>query len=159
MNFADTNWLEAMFFDLTGDKKSRRNVVDRFMRQNPGQLGLSHLVYLEARNVFSRISGENEPLEWVQLQAGLNGLFYLDPMNWDLLRRETFELFGKYSSKATLGTFDVALLASAKLAGATRLLTFDQTLKALAVAEGLEVFPDLNEAGKLLLSRLRVREK
>lgn len=159
MNFADTNWLEAMFFDLTGDKKSRRNVVDRFMRQSSGQLGLSHLVYLEARNVFSRISGENEPLEWVQLQAGLNGLFYLDPMNWDRLRRETFELFEKYSSRATLGTFDVALLASAKLAGATRLLTFDQTLKALAVAEGLDVFPDLNEVGKLLLSQLRVREK
>lgn len=154
MNFEDTNWLEAMFFNLAGDKKSRRGTVDRFMRQNPGQLGLSHLVYLEARNVFSRVSGEAEPPEWNQLQDGLNGLFYLDPMNWDLLRRDAFALFAKYSSKITLGTFDVALLASAKLAGATRLLSFDQTLKALAVAEGLKVFPELNEAGKTLLARL-----
>src|SRR4051794_14083775 len=122
MNFADTNWLEAMFFDLTGDKKSRRTIVNRFMRQNSGQLGLSHLVYLEARNVFSRVSGEAEPLEWNQLQEGLTGLFYLDPMNWDLLRRETFLLFAKYSPKTVLGSFDLALLASAKLAGATRLL-------------------------------------
>ena len=155
MNFADTNWLEAMFFNLAGDKKSRRRIVDRFMRQNPGQLGLSHLVYLEARNVFSRVSGESDPPEWNQLREGLSGLFYLDPMNWDLLRRDAFALFARYSPKVTLGTFDLTLLASAKLAGATRLLSFDQTLKALAVAEGLDVFPDLNEAGKSLLARLK----
>ena len=155
MNFADTNWLEAMFFELTGDMKSRRTTVDRFLRQNPGQLGLSHLVYLEARNVFSRVSGEAEPVEWKELQAGLNGQFYLDPMNWELLRRDAFALFAKYSPKATVGTFDLALLASAKLAGATRMLSFDQTLKAVAVAEGLEVFPELDVAGKTLLARLR----
>ena len=155
MNFADSNWLEAMFFNLADDKKSRRGTVDRFMRQNPGQLGLSHVVYLEARNVFSRVSGEAEPPEWKQLREGLNGQFYLDPMNWDLLRRDAFALVAKYSPKATLGAFDLALLASAKLAGATRLLSFDQTLKALAVAEGLEVFPELNEAGKKLLARLK----
>lgn len=155
MNFADTNWLEAMFFELTGDLKSRRATVDRFLRQNPGQLGLSHLVYLEARNVFSPGQREAEPPEWRELQAGLNGQFYLDPMNWELLRRDAFALFAKYSPKATVGTFDLALLASAKLAGATRLLSFDQTLKALALAEGLRVFPELNEAGKILLAQLR----
>ncbi len=154
MNFADTNWLEAMFFDLADDKKSRRGTVDRFMRQNPGQLGLSHLVYLETRNVFSRVSGEAEPPEWNQLQERLSGLFYLDPMNWDMLRRDAFALFAKYSPKATVGTFDLTLLASAKLAGATRLLSFDHTLKAVAVAEGLEIFPELNEAGKTLLAKL-----
>ena len=55
----------------------------------------------------------------------------------------------------TLGSFDLAVLASAKLAGATRLLSFDQPLKAVAVAEGLEVFPGLNEVGKTLLARLK----
>jgi len=76
-------------------------------------------------------------------------------MNWDLLRRDAFAVFAKYSPKATLGTFDLALVASVKLAGATRLLSFDQTLKAVAVAEGLEVFPELNETGKALLARLK----
>ena len=90
MNFADTNWLEAMFFNLTdADKKSRPATVQRFSRQHGGQIGLSHIVYLEARNVFARISGEAEPNEWTQLQQGLTGRFYLDPMNWDYLRRDT----------------------------------------------------------------------
>ncbi len=69
MNFADTNWLEAMFFDLTdADKQSRPDIVRRFLRHHGGPIGLSHLVYLEARNVFSRVSGEAEPKEWRQFQ-------------------------------------------------------------------------------------------
>ena len=100
MNFADTNWLEAMFFQLTdADKASRGATVERFMRKQGGQLGLSHVVYLEARNVFSRVAGEAEPEEWRQLEQGFGGRFYLDPMNWDLLRRETFRLIAKYAHK------------------------------------------------------------
>lgn len=152
MNFADTNWLEAMFFDAGS---SRRAIVNRFMRQASGQLALSHIVYLEARNVFSRVTGEADPAEWRELNEGLSGRFYLDPMNWDLLRREAFDLFARYSPRHTIGTFDMTLLASAKLAGATRLLSFDTTLKAVAVAEGLKVFPELDSEGKAILSRLR----
>jgi predicted nucleic acid-binding protein len=156
VNFADTNWLEAMFFNLTNtDKNSRPATVRRFLRQHGGQIVLSHLVYLEARNVFTRISGEAEPEEWTQLQQDLTGRFYLDPMNWDYLRRDTFELIARYGHKETLGTFDLALLASAKLSGATRLLSFDNLLKAVAVAEGLDVFPPLDFAGKQLLAKLK----
>jgi predicted nucleic acid-binding protein len=156
VNFADTNWLEAMFFaSELREKQARRAIVDRLLRQHGGQIGLSHIVYLEARNIFSRVSGESEPEEWGQLQAGLNGRFYLDPMNWEFLRRDTFALVAKYAHKATLGTFDLALLASAKLAGATRLLSFDDTLKAMALAEGLPVFPELGPQGKTLLAQLR----
>lgn len=129
--------------------------MQRFLRQHGGPIGLSHLVYLEARNVFSRISGEAEPEEWRRLQEELNGRFYLDPMNWDYLRRDAFELIARYSHRATLGTFDLALLASAKLAGATRMLSFDQTLKAVAAAEGLDVFPPLALAGQQLLAKLQ----
>jgi hypothetical protein len=50
---------------------------------------------------------------------------------------------------------DVAILASAKLSGATRLLSFDQTLKALAMAEGLEVFPPLDAQGRQVLAKLK----
>ena len=32
---------------------------------------------------------------------------------------------------------------------------FDQTLKAVAVAEGMEVFPPLDSAGKQLLAKLK----
>ena len=85
----------------------------------------------------------------------MNGRFYLDPMNWDFLRRDTFALVAKYAHKTTLGTFDLALLASAELAGATRLLSFDDALKAVAAAEGLPVFPELGPEGKKLLAQLR----
>jgi hypothetical protein len=47
------------------------------------------------------------------------------------------------------------VLASARLSGATRLLSFDERLKAIAVAEKLEVFPQLGRAGKDVLSELR----
>ena len=156
MNFADTNWIEAMFFNLTdADKKSRSAIVQRYLRRERGPIGLSHLVYLEARNVFTRTSGEAEPKEWSQLRQDLNGRFYLDPMNWEFLRRDTFDLIARYGHKATLGTFHLALLASARLSGATRFLSFDQTLKAVAVAEGLDVFPALNSTGQQLLAKLK----
>ena len=155
MNFADTNWLAAMFFKFAGAHKNRPAIVERFLRQHPGQIGLSHLVFLEAANVFRRNAGEAEPGEWNELLEGLNGRFYLDPMNWDLLRRESLVLFRRYSHKATVGTFDAAILASAKLAGAKRILYFDETLKALAAAENLEVFPELGTEGKKIHAALR----
>ena len=156
MNFADTNWLEAMFFQLNDpDKRFRCATVNRFLRGQSGQIGLSHIVYLEARNVFSRVSGEAEPAEWLNLQEELNRRFYLDPMNWDFLRRDTFELFSKYAPKGVVRTLDMAVVASARLAGGTKVLSFDRTVKAVAVAEGMEVFPELDLEGKALLAKLR----
>ncbi len=155
MNFADTNWLEAMFFELDGPQKNRRGIVEKFMRNHGGQLGISHIVYLEARNVFSRVAKDKNPPEWDELNDGLAGKFYLDPMNWDLLRREAFALFEKYSHKATVGTFDMAILASAKLAGATRMLSFDGNLRIVSAAEGLAVFPELDATEKADAAKLK----
>jgi hypothetical protein len=76
-------------------------------------------------------------------------------MNWDLLRRECTRIFAKYAWKTKLGTFDVAIVASAILAGAVRFLSFDATARALAAAEGLEVFPALDVAGERLVSLLK----
>jgi predicted nucleic acid-binding protein len=158
MNFADTNWLEALYFDAESDEQeSRTGTVERFMRKHGGQLCISHLVYLEARNVFSRNAREAEPEEWQRLVSDLNSLLYLDPMNWEFLRRDAFTLFARYSPKIKVGTFDMAVLASANLSGATRLLSFDETLKVVAVAEGLSVFPPLAETGKRILSQIRAR--
>jgi predicted nucleic acid-binding protein len=154
MNFADTNWLEAMFLHAD-EGRSRRTIVERFHRKNPGIIGLSQIVLLEARNVFSRVTGLANPPEWEELQSGFSGQFYLDAMNWDFVRRESYRLFEKYSPHAMFGSLDAALLASALLAGATRLLSFDERLKAFAVAEGLQVFPVLEGEGRAFLARLR----
>lgn len=156
MNFADTNWLEALYFESPDPQQRKREAtVQRFMRRHGGQLAVSHIVYLEARNVFSRTAGESDPEEWRRLLADFNGLLYLDPMNWDFLRRDAFTLFSKYSRRATVGTLDVAILASAKLSGATRLLSFDRTLKVLSTAEGLDVYPPLDATAKQLLAKLK----
>jgi predicted nucleic acid-binding protein len=142
MNFADTNWLEALYFESPdAEQQAREATVQRFMRKHGGQLGISQIVYLEARNVFSRTAKEAEPAEWRRFVADFNGLICLDPLNLDFLRRDAFALFARYSHRVTLGTWDVAILASTKLSGAKRLLSFDETLKGLALAEGLDVFP------------------
>jgi predicted nucleic acid-binding protein len=160
VNFADTNWLVSVYIEpQPGDREAlkRRLIVERFMRRLGGQLIISHVVLLEARNVISRVTGEREPREWQNLQADFGGRLYVDPMNWDLLRRECDRLFSKYAWKTPVGTFDTAVIASLKLAGATRLLSFDSTAKALAAAESIEVYPPLDPPEKQLLSRLKQR--
>lgn len=159
MNFADTNWLEALYFESPdAEQQSREATAQRFMRKQGGQLAISQLVYFEARNVFSRTAQEPEPEEWRRFLGDFNSLIYLDPLNWDFVRRDAFELFARYAHRTALGSMDVAILASARLSGATRVLTFDETLKALATAEGIEVFPALTSEGKSILTKLtRVR--
>ncbi len=157
MNFADTNWLAVVYFaSLPGKPKhaSNRKTVERFMRLHGGKLVLSHIVLLEARNIFSRLTNESEPEEWTELQSDFNGKLYVDPMNWHLLRRETESLFTRYSCKESIGSLDALIVASAKLAGATRFLSFDSLAAALASAEGIEAFPPLNSEGKRFLRNL-----
>ena len=157
MNFADTNWLTSVYIEPDpgdGGAVRRRKIVESFMRRHGGQLVVSRLVLLEARNIFSRVTGEQEPREWQMLEADFDGRIYVDPMNWDLLRRESTALFSKYAWKASLGTFDTAIVASVKLAGGTRFLSFDATAKALATVEGVEVHPPLGTTEKQLVSLL-----
>ncbi|HEY5910754.1 MAG TPA: PIN domain-containing protein [Verrucomicrobiae bacterium] len=156
--FADTNWLEALYFEPDpSDKRalSRAAVVHRRMRRHSGPLVISHIVLLEARNVFSRVAQEPEPDEWRDLLSDFNGRLYVDPMNWDMLRQKTSSIFEKYSHRVTLGTFDAALIASALLAGARELLSFDERLKVIATLLGMDVFPPLSAEGKALHTRLR----
>lgn len=162
MNFADTNWLVAAYIEPAPDDDEavrRRALVERFMRRHGGQLALSHLVLLEARNVFSRVTGEREPREWHAVEADFDGRLYVDPMNWDLLRRECNTLFSKYAWSAAVGTFDTAVIASLKLAGGTRFLCFDSTARALAAAEAIEVYPALEPSERQTASRLRQKAR
>lgn len=151
MNFADTNWLTAMYFE----SHKQADTVARFLRSQKSSLAVSQIVMLEARNVFSRQAGENEPREWKKFEEDTR--FYRDPMNWDLLRRDVFGLIFRYGAKENLGSFDLAMVASARLAGATRMLSFDAQVAALSVAEGLEIFPDLTDEGRKVLSRLKLK--
>ncbi len=146
MNFADTNWLEALYFEAEDERQNIRcELVERFMRKESGQLCISQIVYLEARNVFARVGGAGEPEEWRRLVSDFSGLLYLDPMNWDFLRRDAFQLFARYSPKAVVGTLDMAIVASLKCLARHACLSFDETVKAVAVAEKIAVYPPLSE--------------
>jgi len=158
ITFADTNWLEALYFQPHPENKealARSAMVERRMRRHSGPLTISHIVLLEARNVFGRLSGKSKPEEWDDLLSDFNGRIFVDPMNWEVLRQATHALLEKFSHKTTIGTFDATLMASAQLAGAKEILSFDEPLKALATCLGLKVFPALELSGKALLAKLR----
>src|SRR5260370_399511 len=152
--FADTNWLESIYFkpgrDSAPATRERHAIVERRMRRQSAPLLISHIVLLEARNVFGRLAGVPKPVEWERLLSDFNGRIFVDPMNWDLLRQETHLVFQRFSHKATVGTFDATLIASAQLAGGRELLSFDERLKAVATCLGFKVFPELGPEGKAL---------
>jgi predicted nucleic acid-binding protein len=140
--FADTNWVTATYFVKVQDERSA--IVGRFMRRHRDPLVVSHVVLLECANVFPWIARERNPVEWRNLQSDLGWKFLVDTMDWDLLRQRTHQLCARYSYRAKLGTFDLALVASALLAGAQMFLSFDSQCRAIARAERLKVFPELS---------------
>lgn len=155
--FADTNWLEALYISPPDDDRemvARSEVVERRTRK-VGTLTTSHIVLMEARNVFSRVKQKRVPEEWTDLVEDFGGRLFVDPMNWDMLRRETDALFERFSHKATISTFDAAIVASAVLAGTREFLTFDQRLSGLATAAGLKVFPEMSSEARNFLAKLR----
>ncbi len=155
MNFADTNWLVALYSEKPAAKKDSWHItVANFMRKHGGQLALSQIVLLEARNIFSRLTKQASPPEWEEIVHDFGGKLYVDQLNWSLLRRDAEALFSRYSTKESIGTLDALVVVSAKHAGATRFLSFDSLAAALAAAEGLAVFPPLNSEGKVFLKKL-----
>jgi len=156
MNYADSNWLTALYLKAADEASKRQaEIVERFLRKHGDRLVCSHVTLLECRNVFRRITGKTQPDELSDLEADFNGKVFIDPMNWTLLRRDCESLFERYAHKTTLGTFDCAIVASARLAGASQFLSFDERAKALAEAERMDVFPPLTAEGKALLKLLR----
>jgi predicted nucleic acid-binding protein len=157
--FADTNWLEASYIepDPRNALSVRRSAIARKRNEKEGPLLTSQIVLLEARNVFARVTKAPAPEEWKELQADFNAKIFVDPMDWDLLRQAAGRIFERFSHKAPLGTFDVAIIASAELAGAREILSFDENLKATAFAVGFKVYPDLTAEGRSFLAKLKAR--
>ncbi len=156
MNCADSNWLTALYV-APGDAeaKARRATVDRFMRRQTQPLLVSRLVWWETRNVFSRVTGQKQPAEWQALAGDVGTKLLFPELNEAKLEERAFALMARYSRKATLGTFDIFIIATALLADGERVLSFDGLARALASAEDLDVFPELTAAEKSLRSRLK----
>lgn len=118
----------------------------------------SHIVLLETRNIFARVTRRAVPQEWIDLQEDFNGKLFVDPFDWDSLRQASERIFEQFSHKATIDTFDAAIVASAELAGAREILSFDENLKGLATALGFKVFPELGNEGRVFLAKLKFRD-
>jgi hypothetical protein len=160
MNFADSDWLASVYLEpeaADNEAVRRRRIVKRFMRRHPGPMAISHIVLLGARTVFSRITGEPLPQEWHTLEADLGRRLRIERIDWASLRFECNALCAKYAWKVALAAVDTAIVAAVKLAGGTRLLSFDPTLRVLASAEGISVFPNLEPKERKLLAILRHR--
>ena len=157
--FADTNWLVASYFNTPDN--DRTGIVGRFARKYELQLLVSPVVYLEAHNVFRWITRSTNPEEWERFHADFGAKLLLLPMDWLAdwlaLSAKAESLFGRYSYRAKLGTFDVFLVAAALSAEATHFLSFDtnNNTRALAAAGRLKVFPELVEADKQRLAVLK----
>jgi len=154
--FADTNWLVAAYLPRRDEGRAR--ITERFTdkrRRCPWRL--SPLVYLEARNVFGHAEGGPHGKAWQRLSADLGGLLQLETMDWLQVQQRAFALSERYSHKAKLGSFDLAIIAHAGLCGATHFLCFDTNscARALAAAERMQVWPPLVEADKAKLAALR----
>ena len=162
MNFANADWLVSVYLEpAAADTEAvrRRRIVKRFMHQHSGPLVVSHILLLGARTVFSRITGEPLPREWQALEADLGGWLRVEPINWPCLRFECNALCAKYAWKVPLAAVDTAVVAAVKLAGGTRLMSFDPTVRVLASAEGIGIFPTLEPKERGLLARLRHRNR
>ncbi len=158
MNFANADWLVAVYLEpAAADTEAvrRRRIAQRFMRRHARPLAISHIVLLEARAAFSRITGEPLPQDWHTLEADLGTRLRIERINWACLRFECNALCAKYAWKVGLAAVDTAVVAAVKLASGTRLLSFDPTVRVLASAEGIGVFPALEPKERRLLARLR----
>jgi hypothetical protein len=154
--FPDTNWLTAAYCPHLDDNRAR--IIERFSAKH-GRWPwiLSPLVYLEAKNVFARLAGQANGASWRRLLADVGQRLQIDPLNWERLQQRAFALSERYSHKAAVGSFDLAIIAHAGLCGATHFLSFDtgSSARALAAAEKMEVCPPLAEADKARLAALR----
>lgn len=155
--FADTNWLEALYIKPEAEDRAaiRRGELAKARLKRGEVLVISPIVLMEARNVFSRITKNARPAQWDELEGDFDGSIFVDPMNWNLLRRQTDQIFERFSHRAVIGTLDAAIVASAELAGARQFLSFDEHIKGLAVAVGIPVYPDLSADGRAFLAKLK----
>jgi hypothetical protein len=146
--FADANWLVATYYTA---KDSPR--VAEWAATGPATLVVSGPLLAEARCNFWRL-GSRWPVLESDARAGalVNcGLAFesLVPLADDLFRR--------YAPRCKVGTLDLLHIAAARHFGCGWFLTFDSNsgCKAVASAEGLKVFPELNATDKEWLRKWR----
>jgi len=135
--FADVNWLVATYY--TGKETPR---VSEWATQGAGTLVVSGPVLAEARCTFWRLGNR-----WPVLESDLRaGAIVNCGLTLEALVPLADDLFRRYAPRCNVGTMDLLHIAAARHFGCRWFLSFDSKsgCRAVASAEGLQVFPKLN---------------
>jgi len=152
MDYADTNFLVAVFFE----NATRTPVVERHLRRLKGPLMVGELAEFECKNVFSRLERRPNGEAWRGLKARLDrGEWRRQPIEWPGLVARAVELVDRFASRLSIGSFDTLHIAAAMEAGCARFLSFDTASNArvLAASARLDVWPELSAAEKGRVAR------
>lgn len=152
MDYADTNFLVAVFFE----NARRTPAVERHLRMSSEPLVVGELAEFECQIAFSR--AEKRPLgeAWQGLRDRLEREEWRSaPVDWNRVVAKARELTDRFSHLLKLGSFDTLHIAAALEAGCTRFLSFDSNSNArvLAASARLKVWPELSAEEKARVIR------
>ncbi len=147
MDYADTNFLVAVFFE----NARRTPAVERHLRSLSTPLVVGELAELECRIVFTRVEKQRDGEAWRGLKARIDrGEWRGEPVDWNRVSARTRDLTDRFSHRLALGSSDTLHIAAALEAGCARFLSFDAASNArvLAASARLAVWPELSPEEK-----------
>ena len=147
--FADTNWLFSTYY-----RTRERAEVERWAAHAGAQtLVVSEAVLAECRCNFRRAGDRLGALE-----SDVRARLFVD-CGYTFAQMMTMadDLFHRYAPRCNVGTLDLLHIAAAKRFGCRWFLSFDSNsgCRAVAHAEHLKVFPELNPTDRRWLAKLK----
>lgn len=134
--FADANWLFALYYETRVSTQVRQ-----WAAKGPSTLVVSQPVLAEC---WCRRAGDRA----LALDSDLRARRFIDcGYTFEDLARSSKSLFQRFAPRCNIGTLDLLHLQAAKRFGCRWFLSFDSAsgCRAVAVALGLKVFPELNQ--------------
>jgi predicted nucleic acid-binding protein len=135
--FADANWLFALYYETRVSAQVRQ-----WAAKGPSTLVVSQPVLAECWRSFWR-AGDRA----LALASDLRARRFIDcGYTFEDLAESSRALFQRFAPRCNIGTLDLLHLQAAKRFGCRWFLSFDSAsgCRAVAVALGLRVFPELN---------------
>jgi hypothetical protein len=146
--FADANWLFALYYETRVSA-----VVRQWAEKGSSTLVVSQPVLAECRCNFWR-AGDRV----LALESDLRARRLIDcGYTFEDLATASKDLFQRFAPRCNIGTLDLLHIQAAKRFGCRWFLSFDSAsgCRAVAVALGLKVFPEVNEQDREVAKRLR----
>ena len=147
--FADTNWLVAIYHPNESSA-----AVRRWNETHPGStLIVSEAVLAESRCSFWRVGNR-----FAALESDLRrGLFQDCGFKFAEMSADAAPMFQRYAPRCNVGTLDLLHIAAARRFGCRWFLSFDTNsgCRAVAHAENLKVFPELNATDRRWLAKFK----